>query len=322
VLSLALALAVAPALAAQATHVLVVSGLSGEPAWAARFRQAATQLLDAAAAWGVAPADAAWLAENPAGEPRAGGRATRDAVLAALGRIAGRAGADDVVLLVLLGHGSQQGDEARLSLPGPDLTAADLAAALAAMPRPVVVVVNAASASGGFLGPLSGPRRVVVTATRTGFERNATVFGEHFAAGLATGAADLDKDGRVSVAEAYTWARREVIRHYETARRLRTEHAQLDDDGDGAGTQDLAAEGAADGALARAVLLAAPREALAADPRAAPLLAERRRLERQIAELRQRRAAMDSAAYERELERLLVALAEATQALRALERRP
>lgn len=316
------ALAAGSPAAGQGLELLVVTGLSGEAAFAKRFNESAGQLVDAALTrWGLPRAAVTWLAEDPAAAPgRISGRATRDAVLEALARIAGRTGADDVVLITLLGHGSQQGSEARLSLPGPDLTAADLATALGAFARQTVVVVNAASASGDFLPVLSGPRRVIVTATRGSFERNATMFGDHFIRGLATGLADADKDGRVSVAEAFAFARHEVARAYEAERRLLTEHAQLDDDGDGRGTQDLAAAGATDGTLARAVTFALTRDALAADPRAQPLLAERRRLERLVAELRQRKPAMDSVAYERELERLLLALAETNQALRALER--
>lgn len=323
-LALAVLLALPPGAAAQGIHLLVVTGLSGEPAYAKRFAEHAGQLVEAAVRrWGAAPEAVTWLAEDPGADPaRIGGRATRDAVLDAIARIGGRAAPDDVVLVVLLGHGSQQGSEARLSLPGPDLTAGDLAAALGALTRQTVVVVNAASASGDFLAPLSGARRVIVTATRSGFERNATIFGEHFVRGLAAGEADTDKDGRVSVAEAFVFARGEVARRFEAERRLLTEHAQLDDNGDGKGTQDLAAAGAADGALARAVAFALSPAAAAADPRAQPLLAERRRLERLVAELRQRKGAMDSTAYERELERLLVALAEANRALRALERTP
>jgi hypothetical protein len=310
----------APA-AAQGTHLLVVTGLSGEPVYAKRFREQATQLVEAATTrWGVPDSSLVYLAEDPAADPsRIDGPATRAGVLEALGRLGSRARPDDVVLIVLFGHGSQQGSESKLSLPGPDLSAADLAAALAGLGAQTVVVVNAASASGDFLPALSGKGRVIVTATKSGFERNATLFGEHFARGLGSGDADADKDGRVSIAEAFGFARREVARVFETERRLLTEHAQLDDNGDRQGSAELTG---ADGALARAVTFALAPDPLAADPRAASLLVERRRLERLVAELRQRKAAMDSTAYERELEQLLVKLAETNQALRALEPKP
>jgi hypothetical protein len=159
---------------------------------------------------------------------------------------------------------------------------------------------------------------VIVTATKSGFERNATPFADHFVRGLVMGDADSDKDGRISVAEAFVFARREVARQYETDRRLLTEHAQLDDNGDGKGSADL---DGGDGSLAKAVSFTLRPSAVATDPAAAGLLAERRRLETAVAELRQRKSAMDSTAYERELERLLLSLAETNQALRALERK-
>jgi hypothetical protein len=129
-------------------------------------------------------------------------------------------------------------------------------------------------------------------------ERNETVFAEHFSRGLTGGAADLDKDGRVSVLEAFEYAKREVARVYESSRRLQTEHAALSDEG-----------------LARSVAFGGA--AAAADPRVAALVAERRVLEAQVAALRGRKATMDSTAYERELERLLLAIAEKTRAIHA-----
>jgi hypothetical protein len=304
------------------TQVLIVTGLSGEPRYAAAFAKDAASIFDAARTrWGVADSSLIYLAERADADPaRVRGKATRAEVLAALARLHARAHSGDVILLVIFGHGSQQGDEPRVSLPGPDLTASDLAAALAPFQDQTVVVVNTASASGGFLGPLSGPHRVVLTATRTGFERNATQFGGFFAEGLGGGAADLDKDGRVSIAEAFEYARDRVAKSFESEKRLLTEHAQLDDNGDHAGSAALG-DTAKDGALARAVTFAVTRQPANADPRAAGLLAERRRLETAVAELRQRKATLDSTAYERELEKLLLSLAETNQALRALEKK-
>ena len=293
-------------LAAQ-THLIVVTGLSGEPQYAAALTKLGAGLVDhAKARWGVRDSSLVYLAENPAADrARITGRASREAVLAAVGLLSHRAAKDDVVLIFLAGHGSEQGDEARLNLPGPDLTATDLAQALGALSGQTVVVVNAASASGGFLKPLAGPRRVVITATKTGFERNATMFGDFFAKGLTSGEADADKNGQVSVAEAFQYASREVVRTYETAKRLLTEHAQMND--------------SENGALARAVTFALTTDSAANDPRVASLVVERRRLEGAIAELRGRKAETDSTAYQRDLERLLIKLAETNQAIRAVQ---
>ena len=116
----------------------------------------------------------------------------------------------------------------------------DFARAFDAFPTQTVVFANTASASGGFIEPLSGPNRLILTATRSGRERNATAFGEFFVEALAAGAddADVDKDGRVSLLEAYEYARGGVERMYEQEDRLLTEHALLDDDGDGVGSAD------------------------------------------------------------------------------------
>ena len=305
--------------AAPSTHVLIVTGLSGEPQYATSFGKLGAALYDAAKTrWAVADSSLVYLAENPAVDPkRIKGKATRDATRGAISDFVARAKPNDLVVVFLIGHGSEQANEPKLSLPGPDLSAADVATAFAALDRQTVAFIDMSSASGGFLAPLSGPRRVIVTATKNGFEKNATQFGDFFVRGLAGGEADADKDGRVSLAEAYTFARREVARAYETENRLLSEHAQLDDDGDGKGTAELGSSG--DGTLARTVSFALTAETVSSDPRVGSLMGERRRLEAEIAALRGRKASMDSSAYARELERLLVALAETNQAIRAAE---
>ncbi len=305
--------------AVAALWVVIVTGLSGEPQYARRFGQMAAALYDAAREhWGVPDSGLVYLAENPAADSRRiKGRATREAIQAALANFAVRARPNDLVAVFLIGHGSEQGNQAKLSLPGPDLSPSDLAVVFAGLNRQTVVLVDMASASGGFLPAVSGPRRVVITATKSGFEKNATEFGEFFVKGLAGGNADVDKDGRVSLAEAYTFARTEVARFYQAANRLQTEHAQLDDDGDRQGTAELGPTG--DGGLARMITFPVTAEPVSADPAVASLVAQRRRLEGEIAGLRGRKAAMDSTAYAAELERLLIELAETNQQIRAKE---
>src|SRR5690606_33560037 len=129
------------------------------------------------------------------------------------------------VLLVLIGHGSADGEGARINLSGPDLTAADLAGVLERFPTQAVVVANTASASGDFQEALAGRNRAVITATKSGLEGNAAVFGRFFTEAFAGEGADADKDGRTSVLEAFEYAQREVERFYESDGRLQTEHA-------------------------------------------------------------------------------------------------
>jgi hypothetical protein len=137
--------------------------------------------------------------------------------------------------LVFIGHGTYDGRSAKFNLRGPDITATNLAAALKPCRRPLVVV-QCASASGPFLSALSAPGRVIITATRSGYELNATRFGNYLARAIADPAADLDKDGQTSLLEAFLAASREVQQFYKEQGRMLTEHALLDDNGDGLGT--------------------------------------------------------------------------------------
>ena len=305
-------------------HVLVITGLSGEPSFAASFATAGGALIEAACGpWGVNDSSVVWLAEDPARDrQRIGGRATRGAIDTAFARLAARSKRGDVVAVILIGHGSSQGAESRLSLPGADPTAADYSRWLDRLPGRTVVAVVAASGSGDFLPVLARPGRIVITATRSSTERNESYFGSRFAHGLASLEADGDKDGRVSVLEAFAYAQREVAAAYQADGRLQTEHAQLDDDGDGRGTASPGAEGTSDGVLSRRVTFG--KAAAVSDPRVATLLTQRRELETQVEALRRRKDSMTEAAYLAELERLLVQIAERTQAIRAVvpARRP
>lgn len=310
--------AAAPA-GGQSTHVLVVSGLGGAPEYTTRFGEWGSGMVRAAEAAGVPADHVVWLAEDDALDPRVSGVARREAVSAALVRLAELSSAGDLVLIVLFGHGSARGEEVRLNLPGPDLSAGDLAALLEPLSDRRIVVVNAASASGGFVEPLSAPGRVVITATRSARQNEATRFGGYFVDALAGEAADTDKDGRVSMLEAFEFARLEVARGFSEEGHLPTEHALLDDDGDGRGSME---PGETDGELA-AVLALAPARTTAGtgtgaetDPGLATLRAEEARLRAELAELRARRGSMDADAYQAELERLLLEIARNGRAIR------
>ena len=141
----------------------------------------------------------------------------------------------EALWLVLIGHGTFDGKEARFNLRGPDVPATDLADWLKPFQRPVVVI-NTASASAPFLNKLSAPNRVILTATRSGHEGNYARFGGYLAEAIATLQSDLDQDGQVSLLEAFLTASHGVAEFYKTEGRLATEHALLDDNGDGLGT--------------------------------------------------------------------------------------
>lgn len=311
-LPLALALLQGP----PSTHLVVVTGLGGEPSYRRELAQWSSTLAGAARAQGVPAGNIIQLAGDSSPAP-ALPRATRERVLASLQDLTRRTRAGDVILLFLAGHGSHEGAESRINLPGPDLTAGDLAVALEPLADRKVVVVNTTSASGDFLPVLSRSGRIVITATKSPFERNVTKFGGQFVAALADAGADADKDGRVSILEAFLFARRETGRIYESDNRLLTEHAVLDDNGDKQGGAAPGAEGA-DGALARTIYLgSAPARVVATDSAGARIEQEARALEARINELRSRKATMKSDEYESQLETLLVDLALKNEALRS-----
>ncbi|HVE16923.1 MAG TPA: hypothetical protein VNB29_09305 [Chthoniobacterales bacterium] len=138
--------------------------------------------------------------------------------------------------IVLIGHGTFDGRNAKFNLPGDDLSASDLAGWLQPFQRRIIVL-NLFSASGAFLPTLSANNRVVVTATRSGAERNYSRFGEKLAASLDNPEADLDGDGRITLSELSVFATAETSKFYDGAQRIVTEHALLDDNGDRLGTE-------------------------------------------------------------------------------------
>jgi len=218
--------------------------------------------------------------------------------------------------VILLGHGTAEAKDAKFNLRGDDLAASELAAWLKPFRR-TVVVVCAFSASGAWLKPLAAPDRVVVTATKNGSENNYARFGGHLAQAIGDLAADIDKDGETSLLEAWLTAARKTADFYKDEGRLATEHSLLDDNGDGLGTPPdwfsgvrivkKARDGSApDGLRAAQIHLvhSAAERALTAAQRA-----ERDTLERELAALRERKAAMKEDDYFRELEALMLKLA-------------
>jgi hypothetical protein len=319
--AVAIALALCAPAFAQGSHVLVIVGLGGDHENAERFHRWASVIVDAATGrYGLPPGSVVYLGEDPARDAaRISGRSTRDAVEAAVARLAAAARPGDRVFVVLIGHGASATGEARFNLPGPDLAAAEFGRLLGRFSAQQVVFVNTASASGGFVAALSGKDKTVITATRTDGERNQTRYGEFFAEALATDDADMDKDGRVSMLEAFTWARRRVVESYERDGQLLTEHAVLDDNGDGKGTDEPGQPGV-DGAVARTLFLSAGTGQSSpvpdADPEVRALVERRQALENQIAALKASKDKTAPAAYASELEALLIDLARTNAAIK------
>ena len=314
------ALLCAPALAqAQGTHLAVIVGLAGEPEHAELFQRWAGTLVDAAGKLGVS--DIIYLAEKPEVDAkRVTGKSTKEEVVKAFDKLA-TAGEDDVVFVVLIGHGSFDGKVAKFNLPGPDLTPADFEPLLKKMKSRHVVFVNTASASGPFMEALAGSGRTIVTATRTGAERFATLFGGYFVDALAGMDADSDKNRRISVLEAFTYATREVATAYQREGIMSTEHALLNDSG-GEGIPNPTADGK-QGKVAAVLSLGsiAASDPLPTDPKLRALYLERRDLERRIESLKLLKGSMPAERYEGELEKLATDLALKTRQIRDLEKK-
>jgi len=308
-------------LEAQESHVLVVEGLAGNPAMGERFQRWATRLVDAAVdRFGLLAENVIYLAPDPGVDTnRIDGESRGETVESAIQRVRESMEEGDRFLVVLIGHGTWDGEESRFALPGPDLTGSDFAELLQGFPDGSVAVVNTASASGAFLPELSQPGRVVITATSTGRERNATEFGRFFTEALAGEGADVDQDGTVSLLEAFTYARTEVERHYEEQNLLLTEHALLDDSGDGEGSDAPSREGD-DGSLAASFVLEPSPSTLAeGDPELQALYEERLELEEEVRDLNARSDELDAEEYEAALESLLLELAELNQRIQEME---
>jgi hypothetical protein len=319
--ALLLLLAAVPS-SAQSAHLAVIVGLAGDPEFGELYSKWAGSLVDAATKQlGIPKAQVLYLHEKPETDPaRATGKSTRDEIVKAFGRLAS-AGPEDVVFVVLIGHGTFDGKVAKFNLPGPDMTAADFAPLVKQLAPRRVVIVNTASASGPFIEALSGPGRTIVTATRNGRESFATIFGGYFVDALTSDTADADKNRKVSVLEAFDFARREVASAYERQGIMLTEHALLDDSGDKEGSAQPAADGKEGRVAALLALGSTGQGDLPTDAKVRPLYEERRALERRVESLRLMKDSMDAQRYAAELEKVVTELALKTRQIREAEGR-
>jgi hypothetical protein len=300
-------------------HLLIISGIGGIETYTDLFASRSTQMYQSAIAAGIPAGNITLLSATPlpaTSQPhRVSDKAT---IMQAFQEIGARAQAGDRVFVILIGHGNPRGDGAAFNLPGPDISATELDAALAGFADQLVIIVNTASASGPFIDALSGDQRIVITATSSGREYYATLFGDYFVAAFAEAGADTDKDERVSMLEAFAFARRETQREYDREKQLSTEHALLDDNGDGIGSREPG-EFEADGALAQRVYLQQPPAlALGAAPQLIEFEQRKQGLEQSISDLKRQRENLPREDYYSRLETLLVDLALLSREIRAL----
>jgi hypothetical protein len=285
---------------------VIINGAGGEPAYAKQFGEWTTQLNSVLSQrYGFDSKQIKVLSEKAA---------TAEEVKRTFTSLKSELDANNVLFVFLIGHGSFDGKEAKFNLVGPDLSASDYNQLLTALPTKRIILFNMSSASGEFVKPLSAKGRIVVTATRNGQETNATRFPGFFITALTATDGDTDQDGHTSVLEAFVYANRLTEEFYKRAGRLATEHAVLDDNGDGVGREKAEA---GEGLLARATYL----DSLSVDEAAASaatgkLLKERARLEGEIEQLIARKAFLPEREYEATLERLFVELARVNRSIK------
>lgn len=265
-----------------ATFHLIVAGLGGEPEYESRFTSLAREM------------DKLVRSPETTVETLTGPGATKAALTAAFSRIAASAQPADLLVLTLIGHGTFDGRTYRFNLPGPDFTAEELRSWLDRVPARQLIV-NASSSSGACTATLRRENRVIVTATKSGTEKNATVFARYWMEALRDGAADSDKNDSLSAEEAFRFAQARTARFYETQKRLATEHAQLEDGSHVASQWSVVRYGEAQNALR--------------DPAKRELFSRKEELEQAIDKLKFEKAAMPSADYRTRLRVLLLELA-------------
>jgi hypothetical protein len=301
-----------PCLAAAETRwAVIVSGASGGPKYAEQMRdwRAGIQsaLIDR---YGFDAAHVRVLVDETV---KTGETANADNVRKLFAEIRKGATKDDFVLLVLLGHGTFDGDVAKFNLVGPDLTTKDWTDLLGGLPGRVAII-NTTEASFPFLAALASKGRIVITATDSVAQKYATVFPEYFVKALKETSTDLDKNGRTSIFEVFAATSAAVKQHYEQRGQLTTERSLIDDNGDGQG-REAGADGP-DGGLARIAYLDADSAAENANPEVAALIRRRRTLEAQAEELKLKKGEMPDAEWQAAFEKLMVELATVSAEIR------
>lgn len=242
-----------------------------------------------------------------------GEKGTADNVRKLFAELKKSAAKDDFVFIILLGHGTFDGDQAKFNLVGPDLTAKDWSDLLNGVPGRLALV-NTTEASFPFLASLAAKGRVVITATDSPAQKYATVFPEYFVKAMKEASTDLDKNGRTSIYEVFEAASAAVKQYYEQRGQLTTERALIDDNGDGKG-REATAEGP-DGGVARLAYLDNEVAAASGNPELAELIKRRQGLEQQAEAHKQLKGVMPDAEWQKQFEKLMLDLAQVSAEIR------
>lgn len=287
-----------------AVYYVTVAGLGGEPDYEQRFT-AAAQDLDKVFKTSGSTAHVYTLT---------GKQATASQLRETLDGIAREAKADDDFVLILIGHGSFDGFEYKFNLIGPDVTAGQIATMCNRIPTRRQLIVDTTSASGGAVPALERPGRAVIAATKSGTEKNATVFVRYWVEALQDPEADTDKSDSISAMEAFIYATKKTAAFYDSQKRLATEHAVFDDTGSDAPVREA---GNGQGALMSSLTLLrlGTSQQAANDPAKRALLAKKEELEQKIDTLKYQKAAMDPDDYKKQLTAALLELAKVQEDL-------
>ena len=314
-LLLTLTAAVVPGLAAaDERYALVVSGASGSEKFAESQKTWVSSLQSTLQKHLGFAADHIIVLSEGAGESDIANRANVTRTLTALKP---KLTADDTLLVVLLGHGTYDGTAAKFNLVGPDMESREWKASLDGIAARLVFV-NTTSSSFEFVQALSGKNRIVIAATDSSAQKYATVFPQYFIEALTDQAkADNDKNGRLSVWEAFTYASQAVKQSFEQKGTLVTERSIIDDNGDGVGKEATATAAGGDGVLARTTFLDAAPAATSANAAVAALDKRRIAIEVEIEQLKARKGEMPAGQYEEEFERLAIELAKISAQIRS-----
>jgi hypothetical protein len=294
-------------------YALIISGAAGGDQYAEKYNTWRTAITTTLVDTFKYPPDRVVVLAD--GGEDAVMKSTRENVQRAFADLRKRMTKDDQLLVLLIGHGTTaDGDEAKFNLVGPDLTGSEWADMVKPLPGRLVFV-DTTAASFPFLRKIAGRNRVVLTATDSSAQQFETLFAEHFVKAFTAPEADVDKNGRVSIWEAFTFASAGVRAAYEQKGQLPTERALLDDTGAGVGRE--AQTPGSDGALARITYVQPePPLALPSDSAQAALVRRRAELEAQLEELKARKEHMPEDQYDAELEKILIEIARVGAQLR------
>jgi hypothetical protein len=283
-----------------APYYVTVAGLGGEPDYEQRFTALAKELDKI---FKAASSDAHVYTFT-------GSDATKARLTETLGQIAHEAKPDDEFTLILIGHGSYDGEDYKFNLPGPDISGEEIAVLCDRVPSKRQLIVNTTSASGGSIGALQKAGRIIITATKTGTEKNATVFARYWVEALGDASTDTDKNEMVSALEAFQYADRKTAAFYESQKRLATEHAVIEDTGKKEAVRAASTENR-EGLLAANFLLLrlGATQKAANDPAKRALLEKKEGLEQKIDTLKYQKAAMSAEDYKKQLSDALLQLA-------------